>query len=146
MWGKCDRLEAPQFWKCVPLRQQTLHCRGQRKDNWDKEPFHTTRNLLYNIIAITILMSDFWNCTRADLLTILSVESQKGFIAFERCSLENQKGAITNDFVQRSALLVLNGTSIWSFCADHWMQSWLWWDCSNVQKSLCADLLPQSWF
>ena len=32
---------------------------------------------------------------------ILSVESQKGVIAEQRCSVENQKGAIAIDFVRR---------------------------------------------
>ena len=32
---------------------------------------------------------------------ISSVESQKGVIADQRCSVENQKGAIAIDFVQR---------------------------------------------
>ena len=32
---------------------------------------------------------------------ISSVESQKGVIADQRCSAENQKGAIAIDFVQR---------------------------------------------
>ena len=30
-----------------------------------------------------------------------SAESQKGAIADQRCSVENQKGAIATDFVQR---------------------------------------------
>ena len=33
-------------------------------------------------------------------ITISSVESQKGVIADQRCSVENQKGAIAIDFVQ----------------------------------------------
>ena len=33
--------------------------------------------------------------------TVLSIESQKGVIAFQRCSVENQKGAFPIDFVQR---------------------------------------------
>ena len=32
---------------------------------------------------------------------MLSVESQKGIIADQLCSIENQKGAIAIDFVQR---------------------------------------------
>ena len=32
---------------------------------------------------------------------ISSVEGQKGIIAYQRCSIENQKGAITIDFVQQ---------------------------------------------
>ena len=32
---------------------------------------------------------------------ILSAESQKGAIADQRCSIENQKGAIAIDFVQQ---------------------------------------------
>ena len=32
---------------------------------------------------------------------ISSVESQKGIIADQRCSVENQKGAIVIDFVQQ---------------------------------------------
>ena len=32
---------------------------------------------------------------------ISSAESQKGIIADQRCSIENQKGAIAIDFVQR---------------------------------------------
>ena len=35
------------------------------------------------------------------ILSILSAESQKGAIADQRCSVENQKGAIAIDFVQR---------------------------------------------
>ena len=43
---------------------------------------------------------------------ISSVESHKGVIADQRCSVENQKVAIAIDFVQQySALHVLNGTS-----------------------------------
>ena len=34
-------------------------------------------------------------------MTISSAESQKGVDAFQRCSIENQKGAIAIDFVQR---------------------------------------------
>ena len=48
-----------------------------------------------------------------------SVESQKGPITIQRCSVKNQKGAITTDSVHHvvqwqwhSALLVLNGTSL----------------------------------
>ena len=42
-----------------------------------------------------------------DIKHILSVESQKGVIADQRCSLENQKGAIATEFYSNSALLVL---------------------------------------
>ena len=34
-------------------------------------------------------------------MAISSVESKKGIIADQRCSVENQKGAIAIDFVQR---------------------------------------------
>ena len=43
----------------------------------------------------------------------MSVESQKGFNAFQRCSIENQKGAISLYKVYGdSALLVLKGTPL----------------------------------
>ena len=44
---------------------------------------------------------------------ILSAEDQKGDNAFQRCTVENQKGAISMDFqYSDSALLVLNKTSL----------------------------------
>ena len=41
-----------------------------------------------------------------------SVESQKGAINIQRCSAQNQKGAIAAQSICDSALLVLNGTSL----------------------------------
>ena len=35
------------------------------------------------------------------VLQLLSAESQKGVNAFQRCSFENQKGAMAIDFVQQ---------------------------------------------
>ena len=46
----------------------------------------------------------FWGKTE-----ILSVESQKGVIADQRCSVENQKGTIAIDLYSDGTLLVLNG-------------------------------------
>ena len=39
--------------------------------------------------------------SKSFMFCISSVESQKGIIADQRCSVENQKGAIDIDFVQR---------------------------------------------
>ena len=44
---------------------------------------------------------------------ISSVESQKGIIIIQGCSVENQKGAIALHTIYRySVLLALNGTSL----------------------------------
>ena len=43
---------------------------------------------------------------------ISSAESQKGAIADQRCSVENQKGVLPLTLYSNSTLLVLNGTSL----------------------------------
>ena len=57
---------------------------------------------------ITLLVLNGASLNRANALLALSrlygissVESQKGIIADQRCSVENQKGAIAIGFVQR---------------------------------------------
>ena len=43
-----------------------------------------------------------FSLSKFEILALLSsAESQKGAIADQRCSIENQKGAIAIDFVQR---------------------------------------------
>ena len=44
--------------------------------------------------------------------SIVSVESQKSTITINRCTVENQRGAVTIDLYSDSALLVLNRTSL----------------------------------
>ena len=62
-------------------------------------------------------------------ILVQSVERQKGVNVVQRCSVENQKGAITVQSLCDSALLVLNGTSLSSINAllalswYHWLFS-----------------------
>ena len=54
---------------------------------------------------------------------ISSLESQKGVIAVQRCSVENQKALSPHKLYSDSALLVLNGTSLifnYALLAHNW--------------------------
>ena len=54
-----------------------------------------------NIISALVLANSLNTAHFLNMLSMSSAESQKGAIADQRCSVENQKGAIAIDFVQR---------------------------------------------
>ena len=58
----------------------------------------TEPNRDFNLTEELLLIKFFWVTFRSVDLT---KENQKGVNAVHRCSIENQKGAITVDFVQR---------------------------------------------
>ena len=76
--------------------------------------FHrTVQNLIWNIYPSAEIANQIWGrklfpgvqsrklSFAHDTFDISSVESQKGVIADQRCSIENQKGATATDFVQQ---------------------------------------------
>ena len=76
-----------------------------------------TRKLKRGVINKGVLPSccpSSLSCFRASLLpNKVVIESQNGVIAVQRCSVENQKGAIVqHNIYGDSALLVLSGTSL----------------------------------
>ena len=65
---------------------------------------HSNRNISNVTFGLDIcihLLSAFSKSVLEKLKCISSAENQKGIITIQRCSIENQKGAVAIEFAQR---------------------------------------------
>ena len=106
----------PKFvWKVIDL------CTTYIRSNYKNRPEFPFNNIVHNYqrlcaIIIFVCCTDIFQFVRNILffeLSFFRTENQKGVNAVQQCSIENQKGAISIDFVHwYSALVVHSETSL----------------------------------